>query len=165
MASVAGLRHVLCAQPAPRQVDAPTSNAGRGKGWNITDEDLIALAKTFRVRRRHLRLEHVIDAVNRWPQYGREAGVPIQQIKTIASYRPEWVGLPRKLVAAAKRPSSAKKTARAGATREVDDEDRFKPEARSSANRPGRTTPGNRRGHQQAPSAARDYAVPRRYRL
>jgi hypothetical protein len=63
--------------------------------------------------------------------------VPIQPIKTIASYRPEWVGLPRK-----------------GAAGEEDDEDRFKPEARSSANRPGRTTPGNRRGHQQAPSTA-----------
>jgi len=80
-----------------------------GKGWNITDGDLIALAKTFHVRRPHLLLERVIDAVNRWPQYGREAGVPTPQIKTIASYHPEWVRSPRKLVAIAKRPSRAEK--------------------------------------------------------
>jgi hypothetical protein len=112
-----------------------------GKGWNITDEDLIALAKTFHVRRPHLLLERVIDAVNRWPQYGRKAGVPIKQIKLIAGYHPEWVRLPRKHVAAAKRPSLAtKQTARASRAREEDDEECSGPKARLSGNGPGQGT-------------------------
>ncbi len=80
-----------------------------GKGWNITDEDLVALGKAFHVRRPRQLLERVVDAVNRWPQYGCEAGVPAGQIKLIADYQPEWVRSPRKLVVAAKHATPAKK--------------------------------------------------------
>lgn len=80
-----------------------------GKGWDIAAQDLLELANTFHVRRARLLLEHVIDAVNRWPEYGREAGVPSATIHAIAKTHPDWVRIPKKYILAPKHSVSAKK--------------------------------------------------------
>ena len=48
----------------------------RGKAWDITAEDLIALAEDFDVRKPKELLQRVVDAVTRWPDFAERAGVP-----------------------------------------------------------------------------------------
>ena len=62
-----------------------------GKTWDITAEDLLSLAKAYDIRRPKERLQRIIDAVARWPEFGKEAGVPKEGIGTIAALHPRWV--------------------------------------------------------------------------
>jgi serine/threonine-protein kinase HipA len=59
-----------------------------GKAWDITAADLLALANKFDVRQAHGLLKRVTDAVSRWPEFARSAGVPQEEIARIASYHP-----------------------------------------------------------------------------
>lgn len=62
-----------------------------GKGWNITDTDLLALAAKFDVRQPGVLLKRVAQAVARWPEFAGKAGVPSTETTRIASYHPDWV--------------------------------------------------------------------------
>ncbi len=63
----------------------------RGKAWDITAEDLIALADSFDVRRPKELLRRVADAVAGWPDFAARAGVPQAQIARIKAFQPDWV--------------------------------------------------------------------------
>lgn len=62
-----------------------------GKAWNIGAADLIALAHQFDVRQPEALLKQIADAVARWPECARTAGVPPKKTARIASYHPGWV--------------------------------------------------------------------------
>jgi serine/threonine-protein kinase HipA len=62
-----------------------------GKAWDITDEDLIALAKTFDIRKPTDLLNRVVRAVAHWPDFADQAGVPRADMARIKAYQPEWV--------------------------------------------------------------------------
>jgi serine/threonine-protein kinase HipA len=62
-----------------------------GKAWDITDEDLIALARTFDIRKPIDLLNRVARAVARWPDFADQAGVPRADMTRINAYHPEWV--------------------------------------------------------------------------
>ncbi len=63
----------------------------RGKAWDITAEDLIALAEGFDVRKPKELLKRVADAVTRWPDLADRAGVPRAEIARIKAFQPDWV--------------------------------------------------------------------------
>lgn len=63
-----------------------------GKTWDITVEDLLGLARLYDIRRPRERLQQIMDAVARWPEFGKDAGVPDAEIRRIEAYRPPWVG-------------------------------------------------------------------------
>lgn len=63
-----------------------------GKAWDIEAADLIALANQFDVRQPEALLKRVADAVARWPEFARTAGVPQEKTARIASYHPGWTG-------------------------------------------------------------------------
>jgi serine/threonine-protein kinase HipA len=77
--------------PAPGKWTRQHQMLVGGKGWDITEEDLLELARNFDVRQPRALLEGVIDAVVRWPEFAREAGVTQQKIDHVASYQPAWV--------------------------------------------------------------------------
>jgi serine/threonine-protein kinase HipA len=60
-----------------------------GKAWNITRDDLLELATKFSVNQPKRLLERLLDAVARWPEFAREAGVPAPAIKHIAALQPD----------------------------------------------------------------------------
>jgi len=62
-----------------------------GKAWDITEEDLLELARRFDVRQPRALLDRVIDAVARWPDFARSTAVPDQKIEHVASFQPTWV--------------------------------------------------------------------------
>ncbi|AOV18130.1 hypothetical protein BJI67_14605 [Acidihalobacter aeolianus] len=62
-----------------------------GKTWDIEEEDLLALAKTFGVSRARERLDRVIVAVRRWREFAGEAGVPEARIAYVEGFHPAWV--------------------------------------------------------------------------
>jgi serine/threonine-protein kinase HipA len=62
-----------------------------GKGWDITEEDLLELARNFDVRQPRALLEGVVDALARWPEIARRVGVSEEKIEHVASYQPVWV--------------------------------------------------------------------------
>ncbi len=59
-----------------------------GKAWNITRDDLLALAAKFSVNRPKVLLERLTDAISRWPEFARKAGVSSAVIKRLASLQP-----------------------------------------------------------------------------
>lgn len=59
-----------------------------GKAWDITANDLTALADKFDIRHAYGMLKRVIDAVARWPEFARVAGVPPDKIARVAAYHP-----------------------------------------------------------------------------
>ncbi len=61
-----------------------------GKAWDITDDDLIALAVKFGIRQPKALLARVVDALARWPDFARQTGVAEEEITRIASFRPAW---------------------------------------------------------------------------
>jgi len=62
-----------------------------GKAWNITAEDLIALADRFDVRKPKELLKRVAGAVARWPHFADRAGVPKTEIARIQAFQPAWI--------------------------------------------------------------------------
>jgi serine/threonine-protein kinase HipA len=62
-----------------------------GKAWDITDQDLIALAKTFDIRKPTDLLKRVARAVAHWPDFADRAGVPRAEMARIRAFHPEWV--------------------------------------------------------------------------
>ncbi|MES2352889.1 MAG: type II toxin-antitoxin system HipA family toxin [Pseudomonadota bacterium] len=62
-----------------------------GKKWDITAEDLLDLAKIYDIRRPRERLQKIIDVVSHWPAFGKNAGVPKEEIRKIAAFQPDWV--------------------------------------------------------------------------
>jgi serine/threonine-protein kinase HipA len=61
-----------------------------GKAWGITDADLISLADAFDIRRPKELVERVVAAIDQWPQFASQAGVPRAEIARIKSFQPEW---------------------------------------------------------------------------
>lgn len=61
-----------------------------GKGWNITDKDLIELASKFDVRQPKALLKRVTQAVAKWPEFAGKAAVPTTETARIRSYHPDW---------------------------------------------------------------------------
>lgn len=61
-----------------------------GKTWDITADDLLNLAKVYDIRRPKEKIQQVIDAVGRWPEFGKKAGVPNEEIGRIAAFHPRW---------------------------------------------------------------------------
>ncbi len=59
-----------------------------GKAWDITRDDLLALAEKFSVNRPQVLLKRLAGAVDRWPEFARKAGVPLATVKRIASLHP-----------------------------------------------------------------------------
>lgn len=62
-----------------------------GKTWDIAQEDLLNLAKAYDIRRPKERLQQIIDAVRRWPEFAKNSGVPKDEIVRIAAFHPRWV--------------------------------------------------------------------------
>ncbi len=62
-----------------------------GKTWDITAEDLLSLAKAYDIRRPRERLQQIIDAVRRWPEFATIAGVPEDEIRRIGQFHPVWI--------------------------------------------------------------------------
>jgi len=54
-----------------------------GKFSDISRSDLLAVANRFSIGRAEEIIEQVDDAVARWSQYAREAGIPPEEIKRI----------------------------------------------------------------------------------
>jgi serine/threonine-protein kinase HipA len=77
--------------PAPGKWTRQHQMLVGGKGWNITEEDLLELARNFDVRQPRALLDGVIDAVARWPEFARRVGVTQEKIEHVASYQPAWV--------------------------------------------------------------------------
>ncbi len=62
----------------------------RGKAWDITDDDLVALADDFDIRRPREALARIKEAIERWPVYAQQAGVPAAEIARIQAFQPAW---------------------------------------------------------------------------
>lgn len=62
-----------------------------GKSWNIERDDLLSVAKQFGVSKPVQRLDRVIEAVRRWPEFAGRADVDERKVDEIASYHPAWV--------------------------------------------------------------------------
>jgi serine/threonine-protein kinase HipA len=59
-----------------------------GKAWDIGGEDLLGLGSAFGVNRPKVLLETVADAIGRWPEFAKAAGVPRTRATHIASLQP-----------------------------------------------------------------------------
>lgn len=71
--------------PAPDRWTRQHQMLLRGKAWDITRQDLIAVASDFGINRPKVLLQRVIDAVARWPTLAREAGVDAGEITRIGA--------------------------------------------------------------------------------
>jgi len=82
-----------------------------GKAWDISGEDLLDLGTAFGVNQPKVLLERVGDAIGRWPEFAKAAGVPRAAEKHIASLQPRLVVRPRVAVPLAKmrKPAARKK--------------------------------------------------------
>jgi serine/threonine-protein kinase HipA len=65
------------------------------KAWDITGQDLIDLGVEFGVNQPRILLERIADAVAHWPQFARDAGVPLAKVRHIASLQPSLAALTR----------------------------------------------------------------------
>lgn len=74
-----------------------------GKAWGISGDDLLELGTAFGVNQPKVLLERVGDAIGRWPEFAKEAGVPRATEKHIASLQPQLVVRPRVAVPLAKK--------------------------------------------------------------
>ncbi len=61
-----------------------------GKAWDITAEDLIALASKFSIKQPRVLLDAIAEVVSRWPEFAQKTGVPTEDIHRIAAYHPAW---------------------------------------------------------------------------
>jgi serine/threonine-protein kinase HipA len=61
-----------------------------GKAWDITDRDLMDVARSFDIRRPSELLEGIAHAVARWPYFADQAGVPTAEMERIRGYQPAW---------------------------------------------------------------------------
>ena len=89
-----------------------------GKAWDITGEDLLELGTAFGVNQPKVLLERVGDVIGRWPEFAKEAGVPLATEKHIASLQLKLVVRPRVAVVSkttTKKKAVKKKTARKSA--------------------------------------------------
>ena len=62
----------------------------RGKAWDITAEDLIAVADDFDIRKPRDLLAPLKEAIAQWPQFARQAGVPKSEVARIQEFQPAW---------------------------------------------------------------------------
>jgi serine/threonine-protein kinase HipA len=62
-----------------------------GKNWDITAKDLLDFAKAYDVRRPRERLQQIVDAVARWPEFAKMAGVSGDGIRWISGFHHAWV--------------------------------------------------------------------------
>lgn len=62
-----------------------------GKKWDISAEDLLNFAKAYDIRRPRERMQQIVDAVARWPEFARKAGVSDEEISRIGGFHPAWV--------------------------------------------------------------------------
>ncbi len=62
----------------------------RGKGWDITDADLVELADEFDIRRPREVLARLKGAIGRWPEFAQRAGVPPAEVTRIQAFQPAW---------------------------------------------------------------------------
>lgn len=62
-----------------------------GKTWDITAEDLLDFAKAYDIRRPRERLQQIVDAVGRWPEFAKNAGVPEEEVRRIGQFHPAWM--------------------------------------------------------------------------
>lgn len=62
-----------------------------GKKWDISAEDLITFAKTYDIPSPDERLQKIGQAVARWPEFARMAGVPELEIEWIKQFHPDWI--------------------------------------------------------------------------
>jgi serine/threonine-protein kinase HipA len=63
----------------------------RGKAWDISESDLLDLARDFDIRGAPGALEKLKEAIGRWPEFGRQAGVPFTEITRIQAFQPGWL--------------------------------------------------------------------------
>jgi serine/threonine-protein kinase HipA len=57
----------------------------RGKAWDITGGDLLAIAADFDISQPQAAMARIVDAVRRWPEFAAEAGVPRDSIERIGA--------------------------------------------------------------------------------
>ncbi len=62
-----------------------------GKKWDISAEDLLTFAKVYDIRRPRESMQKIVDAVARWPEFAKKAGVPDEEIRGISEFHPPWV--------------------------------------------------------------------------
>ena len=62
----------------------------RGKGWDITDADLVELADEFDIRRPREVLARLKGAIGRWPEFAQRTGVPPAEVARIQAFQPAW---------------------------------------------------------------------------
>lgn len=62
-----------------------------GKKWDIAAEDLLELARTYDIRRPRERLQQIANVISGWPEFGKRAGVPDDEIRRIGGFHPAWV--------------------------------------------------------------------------
>lgn len=86
-----------------------------GKAWDITGKDLLEFGTAFGVNQPRVLLERVGDAIGRWPEFAKEAGVPRATEKHIASLQPQFAV--RRRVAAMSKPTTRKMAIKKKATK------------------------------------------------
>jgi serine/threonine-protein kinase HipA len=80
-----------------------------GKAWDITGDDLFELGNRFGVNQPKVLLERVGDAIGRWPEFAKEAGVPRATEKRIATLQPLLVVRPHVTAPLARRSKATTK--------------------------------------------------------
>jgi serine/threonine-protein kinase HipA len=80
-----------------------------GKAWDITGRDLLELGTNFGVNQPRVLLGKVADAIGRWPEFARTAGVPRETAKRIATLQPQFDVRPPTAVGLAKAHNTTKK--------------------------------------------------------
>jgi serine/threonine-protein kinase HipA len=76
--------------PAPGKWTRQHQMLVGGKAWDITERDLLDLARAFDIRRPAELLAGVTHAIARWPYFADQAGVPAAEMERIRAYQPEW---------------------------------------------------------------------------
>ena len=79
--------------PAPGKWTRQHQMLVGGKAWDISDADLILLAKSFDIRSAKELLDRIRGAIAKWPQFASRAGVPRAESERIAAFQPQWVKL------------------------------------------------------------------------
>ena len=82
-----------------------------GKAWDMTGQDLIDLGAEFGVNQPRIWLERIADAIGRWPEFAKNAGVPPAKVKHIASLRPSLIA-PGRATSALVKPSIRARSSR-----------------------------------------------------
>jgi serine/threonine-protein kinase HipA len=76
--------------PAPGKWTRQHQMLVGGKAWDITDRDLLDLARAFDIRRPAELLERITHAIARWPEFARRAAVAPAEMQRIRAHHPQW---------------------------------------------------------------------------